>query len=58
MSVAFVKALPHTVRDCPSGCDLKTVQVDPGFGDPVWVHAGTYEYRCPRTAHNERSRHA
>lgn len=48
MSVAFVRALPHTVQPCPVGCDLPTVLVDPGFGDPVRVHAGTYEYRCPR----------
>lgn len=50
MSVAFVKALPHTVQACADGCDLKTVLVDPGFGDPVRVHAGTYEYRCPAPA--------
>lgn len=48
MSVAFVRVLTQTVQDCPSGCDLKTVQVDIGFGEPVWVHAGTYEYRCPQ----------
>ncbi len=47
MSVSFVRTLPHTVKDCPSGCDLKTVLVDPGFGEPVRVHAGTYQYQCP-----------
>lgn len=49
MSVAFVRVLTHTVQDCRRGCDLKTVLIDPGFGDPVRVHAGTYEYRCPPT---------
>ncbi|WP_329793570.1 hypothetical protein V1227_17065 [Lentzea sp. DG1S-22] len=50
MTAAFVRALPQTVRDCPDGCDLPTVQVDPGFGEPVWVHAGTYSYACPTSA--------
>ncbi|MGZ3147282.1 hypothetical protein ACVDFE_35880 [Lentzea chajnantorensis] len=49
MTAAFVKVLTHTVKNCPNGCDLKTVLVDPGYGDPVRVHAGTYEYACPRT---------
>lgn len=47
MTAAFVRALPESVQDCPDGCDLPTVLVDPGFGAPVRVHAGTYQYACP-----------
>lgn len=51
----YVTVLPHTVADCRKGCDVKTVQVNRGYGDLVRVHCGTYRHECPPDSGKRRS---